>query len=348
MGPFTMRLQNHLQPDIATLTNTSGAWVIPVDAEETLAHIKQDVSQGLAQPYHRWLSPAYFYDAKGAALYEAITALPEYYLTRTEAQLLKHIAPEIYQITNHTQIVELGSGSSIKTRILLDIWTHQSATTYIPIDINPAVLTESTKALAKDYPQLSVIGLAGRYEKGLSILPANSQQLLLFLGSTIGNFSPQQQSAFFTQLHALTHPGSSLLIGFDCQPNSRKPKAVIEAAYNDAQGITAQFNLNMLRHLNHQLDGNFDLSQWAHVAFYNDNAHQIELYLKSLTNQQVTFGALKQQYHFAQDEMILTEISRKYDPQKLATWFSEHGFSTLKLWTDDACYFGLLLLQRRD
>lgn len=302
-----------------------------------------DVISGLSkQP--KTLPAKYFYDDPGSELFEQICDLPEYYLTRTETLILHDCATEIASITGACEIVELGSGSAVKTRILLDAYKEMGYPLhYLPIDISAGILESSAFALLNDYPTLKVHGLVATYELALeslsmSLLPT---RMLCFLGSTLGNLNDEECDLFFNRIATALNKGEYFLLGVDLQ----KPTEVLEAAYNDAQGITAKFNLNMLRHLNYRFDGNFDLTKFAHQAFYNQSEHQIEMHLQSLVDQIVNLRSLDHSAKFTQGETIMTEISRKFDIQKIAQTLESRGLVKVKTWTDPNCWFGLLLLQ---
>ena len=302
-----------------------------------------DVISGLSkQP--KTLPAKYFYDDHGSELFEQICDLPEYYLTRTETLILRNCANEIAGITGACEIVELGSGSAVKTRILLDAYKEMNYPLhYLPIDISAGILESSAFALLNDYPTLKVRGLVGTYELALERLsmPLLPARMLCFLGSTLGNLNDRECDLFFGRIAAALQKGEYFLLGVDLQ----KPKEILEAAYNDAQGVTAQFNLNMLRHLNHRFDGNFDLTKFAHQAFYNQSQQQIEMHLQSLVAQTVNLRSLDRSAKFAQGETIMTEISRKFDSQKIAQTLESGGLVKVKMWTDPDRWFGLLLLQ---
>lgn len=302
-----------------------------------------DVISGLSkQP--KTLPAKYFYDDHGSELFEQICDLPEYYLTRTETLILSDCANEIAGITGACELVELGSGSAIKTRILLDAYKEMGYPLhYLPIDISAGILESSAFALLNDYPTLKVRGLVGTYELALERLsmPLLPARMLCFLGSTLGNLNDRECDLFFGRIAAALQKGEYFLLGVDLQ----KPKEILEAAYNDAQGVTAQFNLNMLRHLNHRFDGNFDLTKFAHQAFYNQSQQQIEMHLQSLVAQTVNLRSLDLSAKFAQGETIMTEISRKFDSRKIAQTLESGGLVKVKMWTDPDRWFGLLLLQ---
>jgi L-histidine Nalpha-methyltransferase len=307
-------------------------------------HPGSDVVRGLSQQ-PKTLSPRYFYDDHGSQLFEQICDLPEYYLTRTETAILQEYAPAIVQLTGPCEVVELGSGSSTKTRILLDAYqAAELPLRYRPIDISAGILESSARSLLLDYPTLHVHALAGTYELALQQLgPATlPKRMICFIGSTLGNLNPAECQDFLTQIQAALQPGEYFLLGVDLQ----KSIAQLEAAYNDSQGVTAAFNLNMLQHLNRRFAGNFDLSQFVHRAIYNSTAHQIEMYLSSLTAQKVQLKTLGLTVEFAAGEQILSEISRKFDLTTLQAELSQLGLSPCQSWTDRNHQFGVILCQR--
>ncbi|WP_428843064.1 L-histidine N(alpha)-methyltransferase [Sphaerothrix gracilis] len=305
----------------------------------------QDVIHGLTQQ-PKTLPPKYFYDDRGSQLFEQITQLPEYYLTRTETQILKSSAAAIAQFTGPCELVELGSGSSTKTRLLLD--AYQAAgypLRYLPIDVSGGMLKDSALQLLQDYSTLQVHGLVSTYETALAHLPKAKlpSRMIGFIGSTLGNLTPAACQAFLAKISQALQPQEYFLLGVDL----RKPKAVLEAAYNDSQGGTEAFNLNMLHHLNWRFDGNFEVSQFKHVAFYNEVEHQVEIYIESLVEQTVRLAALDLRVHFAQGERLLSEISRKFDVQVLTQELAGFNLSVLKTFTDERDWFALLLCQRQ-
>lgn len=302
-----------------------------------------DVVQGLQQS-PKTVPPKYFYDAHGSQLFEQICELPEYYLTRTETWILQRYANEIAHLTGPCELVELGSGSSTKTRLLLDAYQRpQAPLTYLPIDISASILEQSAQQLLLDYERLNVRGLVGTYELALDHLSAThrSRRLIAFLGSTLGNLSPSECEQFFAQVTHALQPGEYFLLGVDLQ----KSVPQLEAAYNDSRGVTAQFNLNLLRHLNHRFSGNFDLTQFEHWAFYNSTQHQIEMHLRSLRSQTVQLQTLDLTLEFAAGETIRSEISRKFDLATLQPQLRQHGLVPQQVWTDPQQWFGLLLCQ---
>lgn len=302
-----------------------------------------DVINSLTQT-PKSLPARYFYDDRGSQLFEQICDLPEYYLTRTETAILQKYAIEIASITNICEIVELGSGSSTKTRILLDAYDKLGyPLRYIPIDVSAGILEISARQLLADYDTLEVHALASTYELALQeLIPRQlPSRMICFIGSTLGNLNPQECDVFFSQITSALHGCEYFLLGIDLQ----KPKHLLEAAYNDPQGVTAAFNLNMLHHLNQRFQGNFDTSQFAHWAFYNESKHQIEMHLRSLRSQIVHLRALDLTVEFAEGETMLTEISRKFDLNTMQQELSSRGLQPVKVWTDSNKWFGLLLCQ---
>lgn len=306
-----------------------------------------DVVRGLgARP--KTLPPKYFYDAQGSRLFERITALPEYYLTRTEQLILADCTRDLARRMGPADLVELGSGSARKTRAVIDALLEEapakSPLLYVPIDVSEAALEESASALVAAYPRLAVSGLVATYEAGLAALPPRlaPRRLMLFLGSTIGNLDDDESAAFFAAVSAALAPGDALLLGFDLV----KTPGIIEAAYNDAQGVTAAFNLNMLRHLNRRFDGDFDLARFRHHAFFNAEASRIEMHLVSAGAQTVRLRKLGLAARFEPGETIRTEISRKFRAAAMAKAVARHGFALERRWSDSQEWFALALFRK--
>ncbi len=302
-----------------------------------------DVIQGLTQT-PKTLPPKYFYDDRGSVLFEQICELPEYYPTRTEAAILQQYASEIAQMTGACELVELGSGSSTKTRLLLNAYeTLGYPLRYVPIDVSAGILESSARQLLADYPSLQVQGLVSTYEVALQQLTPTQlpSRMIIFLGSTIGNLNSQECDVFFSQIKAALNPGEYFLLGVDLQ----KPKPLLEAAYNDSQGVTAEFNLNVLEHLNQRFQGNFDTQLFEHWAFYNDELHQIEMHLRCLKAHTIRLEALDLTVEFETGETIMTEISRKFDLDVMQQELRAKGLNFLKAWTDPNQWFGLILCQ---
>lgn len=302
-----------------------------------------DVIEGLIQQ-PKSLPPRYFYDQRGSDLFELICELPEYYLTRTETAILQNCATQIALTTGPCEMVELGSGSSTKTRQLLNAYHELNyPLVYRPIDISSTILESSAQQLLTEYPTLEIHAMVSTYELALAKLPASRlpTRMICFLGSTLGNLNPDECEGFFSQIITAMRPGEYFLLGIDLH----KSKEILEPAYNDSQGVTAEFNLNMLRHLNHKFDGNFDLAQFEHQAFYNDSLQQIEMHLVSKQVQTVELRDLDLRVELAAGETIRSEISRKFELSKIQQELSHRGLRTQQVWTDENRWFALLLCQ---
>jgi L-histidine Nalpha-methyltransferase len=339
-------------------------YLIDSAGAEAILHSSYDVQQGLtSQP--KTIPAQYFYDEIGSQLFEQICELPEYYLTRTETSIFQTYADKIAQITGPCEIIELGSGSSTKTRILLDAYQrlgqslNQEALYYCPIDVSSSILELSAEQLLKDYPNLHIHGLIGTYELALAKLQSScldslpdqtpdqstdqpSRRMICFIGSSLGNFSPVAAEIFLGQVAQALQAGEFFLLGIDL----RKSKHILEAAYDDSQGVTAAFNLNMLKHLNDRFKGNFDLNQFEHVAVYNPIEHQIEMHLRSRSDQMVTLSAIELDISLAAGETILSEISRKFDLDEMSQLLAQKNLAVKQIWTDSQQWFGVILCQR--
>lgn len=303
-----------------------------------------DVVEGLTQT-PKTLPARYFYDDRGSELFEQICGLPEYYLTRTETAIFQECAIEIAQITGSCELVELGSGSSTKTRILLDAYHELGYPLhYLPIDVSAGILESSARQLLADYSSLKVRALVSTYELALKQLAPTQlpSRMICFIGSTLGNLTPEECDVFFSQIESALNVGEYFLLGVDLQ----KQKQLLEAAYNDRQGVTAAFNLNMLQHLNWRFDGNFDPKMFEHWAFYHETEQQIEMHLRSLRSQSVQLRVLDLQVEFAANETIRTEISRKFNLKTLQPELKARGLVPVKTWTDPQQWFGLILCQK--
>ncbi len=303
------------------------------------------IIQGLQQT-PKTLPCQYFYDDRGSQLFEQICDLPEYYPTRTEQAILETYAPEIAQLTGACELVELGSGSSRKTRLLLEAYSQANEhLQYCPIDVSAGILKTTALELLRQYPKLKLCGLAGTYEQALDQLPPAEMEnrMLIFLGSTIGNLNQRECDRFLKQVQTALKPGEFFLLGVDLQ----KDPAILEAAYNDAQGVTAAFNLNILSHLNWRFQSNFDLDRFKHWAFYNPVDHQIEMHLRSLETQTVALKTLGFDTTLQAGESIHTEISRKFHLPTLVETLETFALQPLQVWTDPNHWFGLLLCQRQ-
>jgi dimethylhistidine N-methyltransferase len=303
----------------------------------------EDVIQGLTQT-SKSLPPKYFYDDRGSELFEQICDQPEYYPTRTEAWILSQYADEIAEITGGCELVELGSGSSTKTRILLEAYQKNAGDCrYVPIDVSGGMLATTVRQLQQTYPDFSIAGLQGTYEQALEHLKLTdwSSRMICFLGSSFGNFTRQESDGFLSKIALALKSGDYFLVGVDLQ----KPKEILLPAYNDSQGVTAAFNLNMLSHLNWRFQGDFDIKLFKHEAIYNQADGQIEMYLHCQKSHWVSLEQLDLQVFFEVGESILTEVSRKFDLGIMQKQLEVQGLKTVKIWTDPQQWFGLVLCQ---
>lgn len=293
--------------------------------------ILAEVAEGLARP-QKELPPKFFYDQRGSELFEAITRLPEYYQTRTERALLEAWMPELIARLGTRTLVELGAGSAEKSRIILDAMRGAgTAELYVPIDVSASFLAQTAARLRREYPRLLVEPVVADIGEELRLprrVPAPA--LIAFIGGTIGNFYPTAAIRLLARVRAAMAPGDRFLMGVDL----RKEVGRIEAAYNDAQGVTAEFNRNMLRVLNHELGADFDPASFGHRAFYDRAAHWIEMHLVAHGPQQVTIPGIGV-VRFAQGETLRTEISAKYDEASVADLFRAAGLR-LEAWRSDA------------
>ena len=320
-------------PKPITAARTSGAHGL------ANARMLAEVATGLSAP-QKELSPKYFYDQRGSELFEAITRLPEYYPTRTERALLQGWMPELMAQLGIRTLIELGAGNAEKSRIILDAMRATGlAELYVPIDVSATFLSQTAAQLRREYPGLTVEPAIADIAEELN-LPRRMPRpaLFAFLGSTIGNFYPPAAIRLLRRVRAAMEPGDRFLMGVDL----RKDIGRIEAAYNDSQGITAEFNRNMLLVLNHELGANFDPAAFEHRAFYDRVAHRIEMHLVSMRDQTVTIPELEP-VRFAAGESIRTEISTKYDRESVASLFAAAGLR-IEAWpTDPATPFGLVI-----
>ena len=311
-----------------------------LDEQERARLLAEDVRRGLtATP--KTLPPKYFYDAAGSDLFERITELPEYYLTRAEAGLLNSTASSVMSTVKPREIVELGAGSATKTRLLLDA-AHAagSLARYLPFDVSPDALRAAGAALMERYPFLEVHGIVGDFERHLDqIPPPDGSRLALLLGSTIGNLDPAFRSTFLSQVRGLVEDGGGFLLGVDLV----KDVAVLHAAYNDSEGVTAAFNRNVLHVVNRELGADFQPQAFQHHAFYNPVASRIEMHLVPQEVQRVRIAGLSLSMEVRPDESIWTESSYKFTQDSTATMLDEAGFGLAEWYTDAARQVALAL-----
>lgn len=308
------------------------------DLHPTADDLASDLLAGFARP-QKSIPPKYFYDAEGSRLFDAITELPEYYPTRTETAMLKRYADDIADKagTGHL-LVEPGSGSCTKARILFG---GLQPVAYVPMDISRDHLRMAAENVAVEYPWLEVHASCTDFTQLMTLPPSSPEgrRLAFFPGSSIGNFDPDAAVGFLKMIADMVGEGGQLLIGVDL----KKETAILEAAYNDSQDVTAAFNRNLLVRINRELGADFDLAQWQHKAFYNEVAGRIEMHLVSRTGQQVNL--LGQVFHFAEGETIHTENSYKYSLEEFRSLAEKAGFTSDTVWTDDNHLFSLHLLQ---
>jgi len=293
----------------------------------------------------KFISPKFFYDKKGSDLFENICTLSEYYPTRTEIDILKNLSIELHSYLDETfRLVELGSGASVKTRLILDIFTSlQDTTEYFPIDISE-ILTESSEQLLKDYDGLHITGIIDTYEGGLEFLKNydDKKNLIIFLGSSFGNFSPNAGCEFLKKINSTMKSGDLFLIGLDLI----KDKQILESAYNDSLGVTAQFNLNVLSRINDELDADFNLDNFLHYSIYNKEDQRIEMYLKSLVRQSIIISKSNLLLNLEKNELIHTESSHKFSLDQIRELLESVGFKIKHVWLDDKKYFSLTLVSK--
>jgi len=300
----------------------------------------EEVRAGLtASP--KVLLPKYFYDERGSWLFEKITELPEYYLTRAERTLLKDVVGRVAEITRPSEIVELGPGSAVKTQALLEAG-HAVGTLkrYVPVEVSAAMVEHSAERLSDAYPWLQIHAVVGDFERHLEKVPPGENRLVALLGSTIGNLTRPQAVDFLGEIRELLDHDGHLLLGTDLV----KDRAVLEAAYNDSQGVTADFNRNVLRVINHQLDGDFDPEAFEHVALYNEDDERMEMYLESMRSQKVKIGDLDLEVAFEEGERMRTEVSCKYTRSSVDAILSEAGLSLDEWFTGPDRAFALSLV----
>lgn len=307
------------------------------------AGLAEDVRKGLTAYPKRFL-PKYFYDELGSQLFEAICLLPEYYLTRAENEILVRYADDIAAaVDGHKTLVEMGSGSASKTRLIIEaLLRSQGELLFMPVDISETALESGSRILLQSYPRLRIEAFAADYFVGLAELgkKPRGRTLALFLGSNISNFDREEAHRFLRAMREVLNEGDALLLGADL----KKDPAVLEAAYNDALGVTSAFNLNVLARINRELGGSFDLHAFRHYAFYNQTEGRIEIYIESLKNQMVRIEKLDLEVSFESGELIHTENSYKYDTAGIARLASETGFTCTRSWFDSQERFSSNLL----
>jgi L-histidine N-alpha-methyltransferase len=326
-----------------TVANTDAvqidSWLSEAD-ERSLAN---DVLDGLTRPFKE-LPPKHFYDTRGSELFELICSLPEYYPTRTELAILQRVARDLVADTGAGELVELGSGASDKARILLDAMAAEGTLQrYIPLDVSESVVHDAARELVEQYDGLYVHGVIGDFERHLQEVPeANGvPRLVALLGGTIGNFPPGTRRGLLRKIGGLLRPEDRLLLGTDLV----KDPAVIEAAYDDSQGVTAEFNRNVLHVINRELDADFPADAFEHIAFFDRQHEWIEMRLRSTRPCSVLIGELGLRVEFAAGEELRTEISAKFTRSRLEADFAAAGLELERFYTDDDNLFALSLVR---
>jgi L-histidine N-alpha-methyltransferase len=315
---------------------------VHISPERLLEDLRADVRQGLtATP--KWLSPKWFYDATGSALFENITELPEYYPTRTERALIEAHAFDIAEKTDAPILVELGSGSSDKTRLLLTAGLkHGSLERYVPQDVSPSALEGAIDQLSREFPSLGVQGIVSDFTDTLQNLPADGRRTIAFLGGTLGNLIPDERARFLADIARALVSGEFLLLGVGLVIE----ESVLVPAYDDAAGVTAQFNSNVLSVLNTRLGADFDPQQFEHVALWNAEEEWIEMRLRARTAQHVHIADLELDVSFDEGEELRTEISAKFRREGIDRELVDAGFRIDEFWTDPQERFALILACR--
>jgi L-histidine N-alpha-methyltransferase len=318
---MTLTLSNHLAADSAHRA------------------LRRDVFDGL-QSAPKSLPPKWFYDSVGSDLFDQITRLPEYYPTRAEAQILRARSADVASASQADTLVELGAGTSEKTRQLLNALRDRgSLRGFVPFDVDASMLQSTANAIQGEYPDVEIKAVCGDFEEHLAQIPSGGRRLFVFLGSTIGNLTPGPRSEFLAALSAVMQPGDSLLLGTDLVKDTGR----LVRAYDDAAGVTARFNRNVLAVINRELDADFDVDAYQHVARWNSDEERIEMWLRSQKAQRVRINALELTVDFAATEEMLTEVSCKFRPDGVNAELADAGLRREQWWTDSAGDFGLSL-----
>ena len=305
--------------------------------------LAEDVLDGLTRPFKE-LPPKHFYDARGAELFDQICELPEYYPTRAERAILEQSAAELAALTGAEELVELGSGTAAKTRVLLDaLYEAGTLKRYVPVDVTESMVRDCADTLTEEYPGLRVHGVIGDFERHLDrVPPAIGPRIVAFLGGTVGNFQPGSRRRFLRSIADLLGPEDHLLMGTDLV----KDPDVLEAAYDDAEGVTAEFNRNVLRVLNRELDADFNPEDFDHIALFDPQHEWIEMRLRARRRHTTLVRALDLSVHFDEGEEMRTEISAKFTPERLGADLSAAGLELVRWLTDPEELFALTLSKR--
>ncbi|MEV6322507.1 L-histidine N(alpha)-methyltransferase [Nocardia sp. NPDC051787] len=322
---------------------TAATLDIHLTDDDLTAALRADARLGLtADP--KWLPPKWFYDARGSELFERITELPEYYPTRTERALLERVVDEIARAAQAEVLVELGAGSAAKTRLLLTALSAQGPLkTYVPQDVSSAALRATADEVAAEFPGLAVHGVVSDFTDTLQNLPRGGRRMIAFLGGTIGNLVPEERAEFLGRIHDVLDLGEHVLLGAGLVIDP----AVLVPAYDDAAGVTAEFNRNVLHVLNARLRADFAPEKFRHVAVWDPEREWIEMRLEASEDMTVTVADLDLTVGFARGEQLRTEISAKFRVERLDGELAAAGFATRNVWTDPDERFALVLAERR-
>ena len=315
---------------------------IHLTADDLRTALRSDAERGLRST-PKDIPPKWFYDDRGSQLFDDITRLPEYYPTRCERAILVERAAEIAAVTRADTLVELGSGTSDKTRILLDALRDAGTITrFVPFDVSEQTLRDAAASVNHDYPSVAVHAVVGDFEHHLGAIPDDGRRLVAFLGGTIGNLLPPVRAEFLLEVAKGLGPDDYLLLGLDLVKDVDR----LEAAYDDRQGVTAEFNKNVLRVMNRELDADFDADRFEHVAVFEQDTAQIEMRLRALDDHTVQVRALALEVSFAAGEEMRTEVSAKFTQERVATELANAGMHLARWWTDPDGDFALLLARR--
>lgn len=291
----------------------------------------------------RWVPARFLYDAAGSALFEQISELPEYYLTRTEADILERGAGEISQLTGPVTLIELGSGSSHKTDHLLQAYARGAGSLrYVPVDVSASVLEVATERIGDRFPSVNVAQVNGEYESAFPLLAQYAPSLLLFLGSTLGNLNQSESVVFWRRVAEAMPAGNHLLLGVDLV----KDPALLHAAYNDAAGVTARFTRNLFARMNRELGAGLDLERIQHVARWNAEWQRVEIFGRFLSTQRLRIRPLDIELTISEGEHVMTEVSRKFVVPRLTAYLTCFGFRLVRAFTDERQWYAVLLLRK--
>ncbi len=346
--PVTSRRLSHAEIVASVAPDTPDAdvesvIVDPRHASDDVREFAKSVALGLTDT-PPWLHCRFLYDDRGSKLFEEITRQPEYYLTRTEAAILEQNAERICRVTGPVTLIELGSGNSVKTDYLLKAYSAGgSSVRYVPVDVSETILHQAKEAIVERHESVTVTGIADTYERAFPLFKEFSPAMLLFLGSSIGNFDQRESHTFWQGLSDALSSRDYLLLGVDLV----KDEATLNAAYNDAAGVTEAFTRNLFARINRELGASIELGQIEHVARYHAERQRVEIYARFRTEQEVYLAPLERTIVVPAGTMVMTEICRKYHLKKMAAYLRCFDFSVEQVFTDEREWFGLLLLQRR-